>query len=172
MSTKVVTGKVRFCYCHVFTPADPMESGIAKYSVSILIPKSDEKTLEKVRAAIKLASENGVAKLGGKIPKNLKTPLRDGDIDREEDPNYAGHYFLSASSRQKPQIVDANVEPIMDQEEFYSGCYGRASLNFYAYNSNGNKGIACGLNNLKKLEDGERLMGGSTAEEDFSDPLL
>ena len=98
----------------------------------------------------------------------MKTPLRDGDDEREDDEAYAGAMFVNANSSNKPGLVDADLNPILDKSEFYSGCYGRASINFYAYDSNGSKGIACGLNNLQKFEDGERLAGGgSTAEEDF-----
>lgn len=171
--TKVVTGKVRFSYAQVFEPRAMTEGATPKYSVSLIIPKSDKKTLDKIKAAIASAIEEGkTSKWGGKIPKNLKTPLRDGDEEREEDEVYAGSMFLSANSSNKPGIVDADLNTIMDKSEFYSGCYGRASINFYPFDSNGSKGVACGLNNLQKLEDGERLAGiGSTPEEDFGEDL-
>lgn len=168
-TSKVTTGKVRFCYANVFEPTAMNEGETPKYSVCILIPKSDEVTLNKIKKAIEVAKEQGRGKIAdknGKIPANIKTPLRDGDIEREDDPNFEGCYFLNASSTRKPGIVDRNLEPIMSKEEFYSGCYGRAALNFYAYNVN-SKGIAAGLNNLQKLEDGEPLAGGSSAAEDF-----
>jgi hypothetical protein len=174
-STKIVTGKVRFSYAHVFQPTSMDDGKDPKYNISLLIPKSDKATIKKIQDAIELAKEEGKAKLGGKIPANLKTPLRDGDSERPDDAAYAGHYFINANSAQKPGVVDKDLNPIITPEEFYSGCYGRASINFYAYNVSGNKGIAAGLNNLQKLEDGERLSGGSTAEEDFgseSDDLL
>jgi len=172
VSTKIVTGKVRFSYAHVWEP-NGFEGQEKKYSVSIVIPKSDTKTVNAIKAAIKAAVEAGKSTLStnGK-PVNmatLKTPLRDGDVERPDDPAYEGCYFINATSKRKPGIVDANVQPILDQSEFYSGCYGRASINFYAFNVSGNKGIAAGLNNLQKLEDGEPLAGGSTPEEDFSD---
>ena len=126
--------------------------------------------LAKIEKAIVAAAEEGKAKFGGKVPKQYKSPLRDGDIDREDDEPFADSMFVSANSTTKPGIVDENLDPILDKEEFYSGCFGRASVNFYAFNVSGNKGIACGLNNLQKLEDGERLSGGgSTAEEDFGE---
>jgi hypothetical protein len=134
-----------------------------------LIPKKDKKTISKIEAAVEAAKEAGKAKFGNKIPKTLKLPLRDGDEEREDDEAYAGHYFINATSKSKPGIVDQDLNPIMDQDEFYSGCYGRASINFYAFNVSGNKGIAAGLNNLQFLEDGERLSGGASAEEDFGD---
>lgn len=164
---KVVTGKVRFAYCHVFTSFSMEEGKEPKYSVSILIPKKDKTTVEKIQKAIKEALEEGKAKLGGKIPPTYKNPLRDGDEERPDDDSYAGCYFVNANSSRKPGVVDASLNPIIDQDEFYSGCYGRASINFYAFNVAGNKGIAAGLQNLQKLEDGERLAGGSSAEDDF-----
>lgn len=165
-NTKVVTGLVRFSYAHVFEPAS-INGGDEKYSVSILIDKNDTKTIKAVENAIEAAKQNGIAKFGGKIPANLKLPLRDGDEEREDDENYAGCYFINANCKTKPGIVDERCNPIMDSTEFYSGCYGYASVTFYAFNSNGNKGIACGLNNLMKVKDGEPLGGRSKAEDDF-----
>lgn len=170
-STKVVTGKVRFCYVNVFEPTAMSEGDTPKYNICILIPKSDTKTLGKVKAAIEAAKQAGKAKLAnknGQLPADatLKLPLRDGDVERSDDPAYEGMMFINANSQRKPSIVDKDLNPIMTQEEFYSGCYGRASINFYAFNVQ-SKGIAAGLNNLQKLEDGEMLAGGSTADEDF-----
>ncbi|MCD2347211.1 DUF2815 family protein [Clostridium guangxiense] len=163
---KIVTGKVRFSYANVWEPKS-INGSDPKYSVSLIISKSDKDTLKKVKEAIEEAKKEGTAKLGGKIPANLKTPLRDGDVDRADDESYADSYFINANSNTKPGIVDKNVQTILDQSEFYSGCYGRASITFYAYNANGNKGIACGLQNLQKLEDGDPLGGHSRAEDDF-----
>lgn len=168
-STKVVTGKVRFCYVNVFEPTTINEGDTPKYNLCILIPKSDTKTIEAVRKAIEAAKIAGKSKLAdknGKIPSTIKLPLRDGDEERSDDPAYEGMMFINANSTRKPAIVDKDLNPIMSQEEFYSGCYGRASINFYAFNVQ-SKGIAAGLQNLQKLEDGEMLAGGSTAEEDF-----
>ena len=169
METKVITGKVRFCYANVFEPTAMTDGDTPKYNVCILIPKSDTKTLEKIKLAIEAAKQAGKAKLAdknGKIPSNIKLPLRDGDDERGDDPAYEGMYFINANSTRKPSIVDKNLNPIMSKDEFYSGCYGRASINFYAYNVQ-SKGIAAGLGNLQKLEDGEPLAGGSSADEDF-----
>lgn len=169
--TKVVTGKVRFCYTNVFEPTAMNEGDTPKYSICILIPKSDSKTLEKIKKAIEAAKQVGKAKLAnknGQLPADaaLKLPLRDGDIERPDDPAFENMYFINANSNRKPSIVDKELNPIMGKEDFYSGCYGRASINFYAFNVS-SKGIAAGLNNLQKLEDGEMLSGGSTADEDF-----
>lgn len=168
-STKVVTGKVRFCYVNVFEPTAMNEGDTPKYNICVLIPKSDTATIDKIKKAIEAAKEVGKVKLAdknGRIPANLKLPLRDGDEERPDDPAFEDHYFINANSMRQPSIVDRSLNPIMSRDEFYSGCYGRASISFYAFNVS-SKGIAAGLNNLQKLEDGEMLAGGSTAEEDF-----
>lgn len=168
-STKVVTGKVRFCYVNIFEPTAMNEGDTPKYNICVLIPKSDTATIDKIKKAIEAAKEAGKAKLAdknGRIPANLKLPLRDGDEERPDDPAFEDHYFINANSMRQPSIVDRSLNPIMSRDEFYSGCYGRASINFYAFNVS-SKGIAAGLNNLQKLEDGEMLAGGSTVEEDF-----
>lgn len=165
--TKVITGKVRFSYVHVFEPHAVEAGQEEKYSICILIPKNDKVTLSKIKAAVEAAKTAGAAKWGGKIPANLKMPLRDGDVDRADSEGFPEHYFLNASSKTKPGIVDAQLNPILDSTEVYSGCYGRASINFYAYNTAGNRGIACGLNNVQKLADGDYLGGRSRAEDDF-----
>lgn len=170
-STKVVTGKVRFCYVNVFEPTAMNEGDAPKYNVCILISKDDKATIDKINKAIAAAKEAGKAKLAnknGQLPADaaLKLPLRDGDVERADDPAFENCYFINANSNRKPSIVDRDLNPIMEKEEFYSGCYGRASINFYAFNVS-SKGVAAGLNNLQKLEDGEMLAGGSTANEDF-----
>lgn len=169
LATKVVTGLVRFSYVHVFEPHAMSDTDKAKYSVCVLIPKSDKDTLTKIKKAIEAAKESYKSTLqdkNGKIPVNLKTPLRDGDDERPDDEAFASMYFLNANSTRRPQVVDENLNPIIDASEFYSGCYGRVSLNFYGYNVS-SKGIAAGLQNVQKLKEGEPLTGGSTAAEDF-----
>lgn len=166
--TKVVTGKVRFSYLHVFEPVAISEGGDLKYSVSLLIPKKDKITIAKITKAIEAATQAGkVSKWGGKIPAKLKTPLRDGDEERPDDEAYADCFFLNASAKTKPGIIDADYNAIIRTDELFSGCYGKASVNFYAFDVNGNKGIACGLNNIMKMEDGPSLGGRSSAEDDF-----
>ena len=165
-NTKVIV-PCRFSYLHCWEP-DSVNGGDPKYSVSAIIPKSDTKTVNAIKAAIEQAKKDSVSKWGGKVPANLKLPLRDGDIDRPDDEAYAGCYFFNANSRQAPQVVDSKVQPILDQSEVYSGCYGKISVTFYGYNSNGNRGIACGLGNIQKTRDGESLGGGRvSAETDF-----
>ena len=170
--TKVVTGKCTFSYLNCWDPKS-INGGTPKFSVSLIIPKSDTKTVNKIKEAIKAAYEEGNSKLKGNsrsVPalSVIKTPLRDGDAERPDDEAYKNSYFINANSPTAPGIVDANCNQIIDRSEMYSGVQGRASINFYAFNSNGNRGIACGLNNLQKLSDGTPLGGKSRAEDDFS----
>ena len=172
--TKVITGpKTRWSYANVWQPKS-INSGAPKFSVSLIIPKSDAKTVEAIKTAIQAAYSEGQSKLKGNsksVPalSAIKTPLRDGDAERPDDEAYKDSYFVNANSATAPGIVDAARNPILDHSEVYSGVYGRASVNFYAFNSNGNRGIACGLNNLQKIADGEPLGGKTRAEDDFAD---
>lgn len=166
--TKVVTGIVRLSYANVWEPKS-INGGAEKYSVSLIIPKSDTKTVSAINNAIDAAIEEGIGKFGGRKPNKgaLKLPLRDGDVEKDDEA-YADSFFVNANSTTAPQIVDQRVQPIMDRSEVYSGCYARVSINFYAFNSNGNKGVACGLGNIQKVRDGEPLGGKRNASEDFS----
>ena len=164
---KIVTNKVRFSYAHVFQPQAAIEGGTPKYSVSLIIPKSDTETVAKFQKAFEDAATTNAAFFGGAVPKGLKGGLRDGDAEKD-DPAYANSFFVNANSANKPGVVDANMNPIIDPSEFYSGCYGRASVTLYPYNASGTKGIAVGLNNVQKLEDGEKLGGGTSAAVDFA----
>ena len=173
MATKVITGaNTRWSYVNVWEPK-AMEGGKPKFSVSLIIPKSDTVTVGKIKAAIEEAYRDGQSKLKGNgksVPalSTLRNPLRDGDLERPDDPAYANAYFVNANSTSAPGIVDAAKNQIIEKSEVYSGCYGRASISFYAFNANGNKGIACGLNNLQKIRDGEPLGGKASAESDFA----
>ena len=182
---KVITGPdTRWSYANVWEPKS-INGGTPKYSVSLIIPKSDTRTVAKInpksdtrtvakiKAAIEAAYQEGQAKLKGNgrsVPplSAIKTPLRDGDIERPDDPAYANAYFINANSATAPGIVDADRNPVLTRSEVYSGVYGRASINLYAFNSNGNKGIACGLNNLQLIRPGEPLGGKASAEADFA----
>ena len=167
-ATKVVTGVVRLSYANVWEPK-PTDEGKLKYSVSLIIPKTDTKTVSDIHAAIDAAIEDGKGKFGGKVPNksSIKLPLRDGDIDRPDDPAYANAYFLNANSVTAPLIVDRRVKPVMERSEVYSGAYAKVSVNFYAFNKKGNRGIACGLGNIQKIRDGEPLGGRTNPEDDF-----
>ena len=157
---KVITG--RWSYANVWEPKS-INGGAPKYSVSLIIPKSDTKTVSKIQAAIEAAYREGEAKLKGNgksVPalSAIKTPLRDGDTERPDDPAYAGAFFVNANATSAPGIVDADRQPILTCSEVYSGVYGRASI----------RGSACGLNNLQKIRDGEPLGGKASAEADFA----
>ncbi len=171
--TKVITGKeTRWSYASVWEPKS-INGGAPKYSVSLIIPKSDTVTIGKIKAAIKAAYQEGESKLKGNgksIPPlaSLKVPLRDGDIERPDDQAYANAFFINANSTSAPGIVDVDCNPVLNRSEVYSGVYGRASITFYAFNSNGNRGIACGLQNLQLIKEGEPLGGKASAESDFA----
>ncbi len=170
--TRVITGICTFSYLNCWEPK-AIEGGKPKFSVSLIFPKSDTKTTERIQSAIQAAYEEGAAKLKGtgkSVPplSNIRTPLRDGDKDRPDDETYKGCWFINAKSDTAPDIVDADCHTILTRSEMYSGVKGRASINLYAYNVNGNRGIACGLNNLQKISDGTPLGGRSRAEDDFA----
>lgn len=165
--TKVVI-PCRISFANIWEPKAINDSE-PKYSVSCVIPKSDKKTVTKIQKAVEAAKEDGKARRwSGKIPPNLKLPLRDGDIDRPDDENYADSYFLNATSKDAPQVVDRRVQPITDPMMVYSGCYCNVSVNFYPFNANGNRGVAAGLGNIQFVKDGERLSGRASADADFN----
>lgn len=162
--TRVVTGEVRLSYANIFE-AKSIQGGKPKYSVSLIIPKGDTETLAKIERTIDAAIDAGIGKFGGKRPNKaaLKLPLRDGDIERDDEA-YANAMFVNAN----PQVVGTDLQPILGASEVYSGCYARVSISFYAFNTNGNRGIACGLGNIQKLRDGEPLGGNRiSTEADF-----
>jgi hypothetical protein len=168
--TKVVTGKVRLSYVHLFEAYTQNPTQEAKFSVTLLIPKTDKVTIGKLRAAQQAALENGKAsKFNGSVPKAWSDTIHDGDeeADLERNPEYAGHLYMAVSAKTRPGIVDRDVQPILDSTEVYSGCYARVSLNAFPYNTQGNKGVSFGLNHVQKIADGEFLGGRSKAEDDF-----
>ena len=170
---KVITGpNTRWSYANVWEPKS-INGGTPKYSISLIIPKSDIVTVAKIKAAIEAAYQEGQAKLRGNgktVPalNLIRTPLRDGDLERPDDSAYHNAFFINANSATAPGIVDADRNPVLTRSEVYSGVYGRASITFYAFNAQGNRGIACGLNNLQLLRAGEPLGGKASAESDFA----
>lgn len=170
-ATNVTTGQVRLSYVHLFQPyARPGQE--AKYSVTILIPKSDVATKQRIDAAIHAAIQKGVSGVwNGARPPQPKTPVWDGDGIRQNGepfgPEAKGHWVLTASSKQQQAIVDANLNPIIDQTQVYSGMYGRVNINFFAFSNSGNRGIGAGLGPVQKLTDGEPLGGQISAEQAF-----
>ena len=168
----VTTGKVRASYVHIFTPRVPDNGGEAKYSVTLLIPKSDTVTLNALYADIERAKQEGAQKaFNGSVPPQCKIPIYDGDGYRPSGevfgPECKGCMVMTASAKDKPVIVGLDMQEILNPADVYSGCYIRASINMFAYNSNGNKGIGCGLNAVQKIEDGEPLTVRVSAEEAF-----
>ena len=173
MATKIITGKVRFSFCNIFEPKAPQGGGEPKYSVTLLIPKSDTATLGKIKAAMAEARDSFCARNGvNALPPKPNNTLHDGDGMRDSGEPYGpeckGCYVITVSSKQKPVIVDAFRNEVTDPGEVYSGCYGRASINFYGYNSNGKKGISAGLLAVQKLHDGEPF-GTVGSADDFDD---
>lgn len=177
-ATKVITGKVRLSYAFLFKPRKRDGDGEDRepqYSTAILIPKNTpegRETYKKLRAAQQAALEEGKAKLGGTIPKKWKDTIHDGDeeADLDNNPEYAGHWYLTASNTRKPGLIDRDRDPILEESDLYSGCYARVSLNAYAYNYQGTKGVTFSLRNVQKLADGEAFGGVNTApEDDFDD---
>lgn len=168
----LTTGKVRLSYVHIWEPQTPQGGGEPKYSVTILIPKSDVNTLNAIYAEMEAVKQSGISSVwGGNLPPIVKNPLYDGDGVRPSGepfgPECRGHMVITASSKTQPQIVDLNVQPILNRADVYSGCYGRVNINFFAYNQAGNKGLGCGLNCIQKVEDGDPLAGGVSAQEAF-----
>jgi hypothetical protein len=173
--TNVTTGRVRLSYVHLFKPyARPGQE--PKYSTTILIPKSDVATKQRIDAAIQAAIEAGVnSKWNGVRPPQIAIPIHDGDGPRPSDGMPFGqecksHWVMTASSNRQQAVVDLSLNPIIDETQVYSGMYARVNVNFFAYNSNGKKGVGCGLGPVQKIEDGEPLGGGISPEQAFSVP--
>ena len=160
----------RFSYVHVFEKFSNIKGQDPKYSLMLIIPKSDKATLAKLKKAIEAAKKQGVSsKWGGKLPKNLNIPLHDGDEDFPDVKDFENTYYLNASTTRKPSVVDNHLNEILDEDQVYSGCYGRISINMFPYDAAGNRGVSAGLNNVQWLRKGERLDGGRTANDDFDE---
>lgn len=172
--TKVLTGEVRLSYANLTTPRAVQQGQDAKYSVTLLIPKTDTATKANIDASIEAAAQDAQGKLWSGIrPPVLPTPLHDGDGVRENGTPYGpeckGCWVMTASTKNKPQVVhqsDVNTE--LAPQDIYSGMYARVTINFFGYMSNGKKGVGCGLGNVMKTRDGEPLAGGASAASDFA----
>lgn len=166
---KVTFGPCRLSYTHVFSKYNPDgDDKSAKYMTNVLIPAKEKETVAAIQKAIDAAKASGiVSKWGGKEPKKLDMPLRDGD-DKDDDV-YAGMLYVNAKSSTRPGIVGRDKAPIVDEEEIYSGVWAYVSVTFYPYDTNGKRGVACGLNNIMKFKDDEKLGGRCSAETDFAD---
>ena len=177
--TKCLIGEARMNFAHVFTPDSFDDKSKPKYSVVLSFPKSDKALYKKIQAAIDECAEKAKAQYGGALPKKFNIiEIQDG-ADWDEKFNLEDSYIIKASSSYKPEVVKkakvmgkVQLVPITDEEEFYSGCYGYASVSFYKYDTGVSKGITCGLNSVLKSRDGERLGGGSgSAATDFADVI-
>lgn len=174
--TSLRVGPVRGSYANVFSPRKNPDGTDGKYGLQLLIPKSDKQAVDMINKAFEAAKQAGVpTKFKGKMPASLKsktTPLRDGDDEKEGDPVYAGMWFINASSLTKPGVrvlENGTISEALDSDDFYSGCWCAATVNFYPYEASGNMGVACGLNNVIKTKDDDRLGGGNSADADFRD---
>ena len=165
---KIIFGPCRLSYSHLFSRYSPDgDPASGKFMTNVLIPKSEKETVRAIEAAIEAAKRAAtVAKWSGKEPKKVEMPLKDGDD--KDDEVYNGHFYINAKCSTRPGIVDKNGLPITDEEEIYSGVWAYVSVTFYGYDVSGNRGIACGLNNVRKFKDGERLGGRSSAANDFA----
>lgn len=178
-TTKMNIGEVRFSYCHLFTPEAVSDGADKKYSVSVIIPKTNTQLIAGIKQCINAAYQQGLAsRWKGRKPAAWKNPLRDGDTERPDDESYANSYFINVTSRTKPGIVKrmtvggvTKLVEVTNEEDVYSGCYGYVSVNFFPFANAGNNGVACGLNNVLKTKDGEFLGGRSSALTDFGDLL-
>jgi hypothetical protein len=172
--TTIRLGEVRFGYVNVFEPRKDKNGNPDKYSVCVLIPKTDKQAIQLIEDAINAAKEKGKSgKWGGKVPGRLTTPLRDGD-EEEKGEEFEGMMFLNASAQLKSKpgvrVLDGGmIVEALDTDDFYSGCWGAVTLAFFPYDSEGNKGVGAGLNNVIKTRDDEKLAGGASAESDFGD---
>lgn len=176
MSNTIVTGEVRFSFVNIFEPKAGQNGGEPKYSITILLPKSDIATKQMIDREIQNELQNGIStKFGGTMPAMPAIPIHDGDGVRPNGEPFGeecrGCWVFTASTKQKPEVVDENRQPVLTQTQVYSGCYGRVSLRFFAYNQAGKKGVGCGLGNVQKLRDGDPLGGRTTAADDFGSPI-
>lgn len=168
----ITTGKVRASYVNIFQPRVPENGGDPKYSITLLIPKTDVVTINAIYGEIEKVKQESAQKVfNGMVPPVCRIPIHDGDGLRPSGESFGeecrGHMVMTASAKLQPSIVGLDMQPIINPAELYSGCYIRANINFFAYNTNGNKGIGCGLNAVQKIEDGEPLTFRVSAEEAF-----
>lgn len=163
-----LTVPARLSYANLFEPKTIGKEGEPKYSVSLLIPKSDTRTVKQLKDAIIQAEADGKSRWPNEF-KNPKNPLHDGDLEKPDDSNYKGHYYINASAKadNKPQLVDRKCNPITDKEQLYSGCYANVGISLFPYKT-GSKGVSAGLNGVQFVKDGDRLDGRPQVEDMFS----
>lgn len=171
--TSIRLGPVRFSYTNVFRPRNNPDGTPGKYGLCVIIPKTDTENINLFKAAFEAAKAVGKAtKWGGKVPAKVTVPLHDGDEERPDDAAFAGCYYFNCNSTNKPGVRirdNGMIVEVLEEDEFYSGCYGAVTVNLFPYSNQGNVGVGVGLNNVIKTEDGERLGGGRSADADFGD---
>ncbi|WP_322168746.1 DUF2815 family protein [Acutalibacter caecimuris] len=171
---KVLTGECRLSYCNLTTPRAAQQGGEPKYSVTLLIPKTDVATKADIDAAIQAAANEALSKVwNGARPPQLRVPIYDGDGVRPSGVPFGdeckGHWVMTASTKNKPQVVGIdNINCELAPSDIYSGMYARVTIRFFGYSNSGNKGIGCGLGNVMKTRDGEALAGSASASVDFA----
>lgn len=171
----VTINDVRFSYCNLFQPKAPFNNpqGDPKYSVTVLVPKTNTAAKAVIDNAIAQAIDAGVSsKWNGVRPPQPAICVHDGDGPRPSDGSSFGEeckgcWVFTASTKQPPFVVDEYVQNIIDPTKVYSGMWGNVNVTFFAYNNAGKKGIGCGLNGVQKIRDGEALGGQITAQEAF-----
>lgn len=156
----------RFAYLNCWRPVSQY-NGVQKYTVAAVVDKNDRETIMQIEDAIEYVKNQSLQLWGGRIPMNLRSPLHDGDEEKPDNSVFKNSYYINAKSKDAPQVVDSRVQPITDQTEVYSGCYGRVSITLYSYNFGGAKGIAAWLGNIQKLKDGDRFSAKILARDDF-----
>jgi len=177
-ANETVTGQVRLSFVHLFKPYAYVPGQEEKYSITVLVPKTDAATKQRIDAAIEAAAKQGqMEKWGGQRPPVMPVPVYDGDGVRPSDgapfgDECKGHWVFTASSKQPVEIVDTAGNPIINETEVYSGMYARVCVQFYPYNFNGKKGVGCGLGPVQKLMDGEPLAGRTSAADAFGQPAV
>lgn len=163
---QVVTGECRLSFVHVFEPQAAKEGAIPKYSLTAIIPKSDTKTIEAIKTAIQAAAEAGAQKhFGGRVPTAVNSTFKDGDtetndlgeLQSDRYPEYKGNYYIRLSTKFRPKVLDENRNEILDPTKVYSGVYGRVSMTFFAYSTEGKRGVSACLNNVMITRDGDPL---------------
>lgn len=172
--TQVITGECRLSFVNLFEPRTFRETDTPKYSVTIIVPKSDEKTVKAIKTAIQKAAEKGAQKhFGGRVPTNVANTFKDGDTETDDMgdlvnikyPEYKGCYYMRLQTKFKPKVLNKERQEIIDPTEVYSGCYGRVSLTCFAYSGDGKRGVSACLNNVMKTRDGEPLTSQLSGDE-------
>ena len=176
MANPITIENVRFSYCNLFQPKPPRNQPNAdpKFSVTVLVPKSNTAAKALIDQAINQAIADGISNVwGGKQPAQLDICVHDGDGVRPSDGEPYGAeckgmwvFTAGCKAERPPFVVDGNVQPIIDPTQVYSGAWGNISVGFFPYN-NTKKGIGCGLNGVQKVRDDTPLGSTVTAQDAF-----